>query len=509
MAQLKDLIVTGPARVVGTLYAQSASTTDAGLVKLGGGTTNFLRADGTWAAPPNTTYTAATAAPGDISSSAGAAGSSTNYARQDHTHKISVTNSAPTLAWNTTSTVGTVAGVNLQVKLPANPNTNTTYSAGTGLNLSGTTFNHSNSVTAGTAGTSSATNGSTLAVPYVTYDAQGHVTGSGTHTHTVSGFLTSSSSLDASKLTGTVPSSVLPSYVDDVIEGYLYNSKFYKETAHTTEITAEASKIYVDLSNNKTYRWSGSAYVEISASLALGSTADTAAKGNHTHSASYTPAGSVSTPTISVKTAGSTTTVNSITDVGTTPSLTYTAVSIPNVTSVGSVPTTEDITCDDITAWSAGTVPTLGTAIAADDITAWSAGTAPSLTISNQTVVTGTSVSNEVLSFSTTTNGSASGWSAGTTPSLSYTARSIPNVTGVGTTPSLSYTARTVKSVKTVGSVPTLGTALSASSISAWSAGTLPTKGNNTTVKTGDAAYQSTQPTFSGTAATITTGTPA
>lgn len=85
-------------------------------------------------------------------------------------------------------------------------NTNTTYSAGTGLSLDSTTFNHSNSVTAGTAGTSSATSGSTLAVPYVTYDAQGHITASGTHTHTISGFLTSSSTLDATKLSGTIPS---------------------------------------------------------------------------------------------------------------------------------------------------------------------------------------------------------------------------------------------------------------------------------------------------------------
>lgn len=73
--------------------------------------------------------------------------------------------------------------------------TDTTYSAGTGLSLSGTTFNHSNSITAGTAGTSSATSGSTLEVPYVTYDAQGHITEKGTHTHTVTGFLTEHQSL--------------------------------------------------------------------------------------------------------------------------------------------------------------------------------------------------------------------------------------------------------------------------------------------------------------------------
>lgn len=48
--------------------------------------------------------------------------------------------------------------------------TNTTYTAGTGLSLSGTQFNHSNSVTAKT----------TQAIYPVTFDAQGHITGSGT-----------------------------------------------------------------------------------------------------------------------------------------------------------------------------------------------------------------------------------------------------------------------------------------------------------------------------------------
>lgn len=61
----------------------------------------------------------------------------------------------------------------------------TTYSAGSGLSLSGTTFNHTNSITAGTVGTSSATNGTTLEIPYVTYDAQGHITASGIHNHSL------------------------------------------------------------------------------------------------------------------------------------------------------------------------------------------------------------------------------------------------------------------------------------------------------------------------------------
>lgn len=73
----------------------------------------------------------------------------------------------------------------------------TAYSSGTGISVSNGVINHSNAVTAGTAGTSSATSGPTIAIPYVTYDAQGHVTAVGTHTHTVNGAL-SVTSLSAS-----------------------------------------------------------------------------------------------------------------------------------------------------------------------------------------------------------------------------------------------------------------------------------------------------------------------
>lgn len=98
-----------------------------------------------------------------------------------------------------TSTTYT-AGANIQISA-ANviSATDTTYTAGTGLTLSGTTINHSNAVTAGTIGSTSATSGATLAVPYATYDAQGHITAKGTHTHTVNGIdLTSA-------VTGTLP----------------------------------------------------------------------------------------------------------------------------------------------------------------------------------------------------------------------------------------------------------------------------------------------------------------
>lgn len=82
--------------------------------------------------------------------------------------------------------------------------------------------------------------------------------------------------------TGKVPSSQLPSFVDDVLEGYLNatDGKFYEESTYETEIPAEGGKIYTDLSNNKTYRWGGTTYVEISAGLALGETQGTAYEGS-------------------------------------------------------------------------------------------------------------------------------------------------------------------------------------------------------------------------------------
>ena len=71
---------------------------------------------------------------------------------------------------------------------------------------------------------------------------------------------------------GKVPSSQLPSYVDDVVEGTF--------TANATTPAGETGKIYVDTSTGKTFRWSGSKYVEISSSLALGETSSTAYAGS-------------------------------------------------------------------------------------------------------------------------------------------------------------------------------------------------------------------------------------
>ena len=53
---------------------------------------------------------------------------------------ISKTSNNPTLSWGQTSTIGTVDGTPLTVKMPGNPNTDTKYYAGTGLSLNGTEF---------------------------------------------------------------------------------------------------------------------------------------------------------------------------------------------------------------------------------------------------------------------------------------------------------------------------------------------------------------------------------
>lgn len=130
---------------------------------------------------------------------------------------------------------------------------------------------------------------------------------------------------------GKVPSVQLPSYVDDVVEfngrvsvssgiqdsstaasdlvvsyntsnkkfvavtgGKYYNAWAEKNgyaqyvnygTSTTDGVTPEDGKIYVDKSNNKTYRWSGSDLVEISASLALGTTSSTAFRGDYGNTA--------------------------------------------------------------------------------------------------------------------------------------------------------------------------------------------------------------------------------
>lgn len=70
---------------------------------------------------------------------------------------------------------------------------------------------------------------------------------------------------------GLIPSAFLPGFVDDVIEA---------DSANSFPAQGETGKLYVSTSENKTYRWSGSSYIEITSGLALGETSATAYAGD-------------------------------------------------------------------------------------------------------------------------------------------------------------------------------------------------------------------------------------
>lgn len=70
---------------------------------------------------------------------------------------------------------------------------------------------------------------------------------------------------------GKVPSSQLPSYVDDVLE--YPNRNAFPETG-------ESGKIYVDIATNTSYRWGGTTYVKVASDLSLGETESTAYRGD-------------------------------------------------------------------------------------------------------------------------------------------------------------------------------------------------------------------------------------
>ena len=118
----------------------------------------------------------------------------------------------------------------------------------------------------------------------ITYDAKGLVTAGADLTTSdipdLSGTYISTSLLGANSgvatlgADGKVPSSQLPSYVDDVIETYIVSGAtalsvgWLSETSGGNALTPEEGIIYVVLTSgeyqNKTYRWAGTTYVEIS-----------------------------------------------------------------------------------------------------------------------------------------------------------------------------------------------------------------------------------------------------
>lgn len=92
---------------------------------------------------------------------------------------------------------------------------------------------------------------------------------------------------------GTVPSTQLPSYVDDVVEVYavydrsdtgeITNIKLYHDSAHIQPVVGEEGKIYVNINHGEpsfTFRWSGSQFTHIdSSALVIGDITGTAFDG--------------------------------------------------------------------------------------------------------------------------------------------------------------------------------------------------------------------------------------
>lgn len=100
---------------------------------------------------------------------------------------------------------------------------------------------------------------------------------------------------------GKIPSSQLPSYVDDIVDikdfvtdnptsGMVAGEKYYNTTTNTLLVATsptttiveplESDKIYVRVSDSTTWRWSGSQLVQMNAGLALGETSTTAYRGD-------------------------------------------------------------------------------------------------------------------------------------------------------------------------------------------------------------------------------------
>ena len=131
-------------------------------------------------------------------------------------------------------------------------------------------FNNPHKVTAEQLGLGNVDNTSDIDKPIsnATQEALDNITNNITNIEEKIGKPNGIASLDSE---GKVPASQLPSYVDDVIEVDSYDN---------LPVEGEAGKIYVTKDTNLTYRWSGTKYTEISASLALGETSSTAYPGD-------------------------------------------------------------------------------------------------------------------------------------------------------------------------------------------------------------------------------------
>lgn len=237
-------------------------------------------------------------------------------------------------------------------------------------------------------------------------------------------------------------------------------------TINGESVTAESGNIATH--DSKEFIFNGTAWQEFGDLSGLGTLAY-----KNSASGSYTPAGSVSQPTFT----------------GTSKTVTVTGTPSGSIT----------ITAADNTSGNyqpKGSVSLTTTQQALDVYGSYPIGTQ----VKTYTPEGSVSLSTRDLAYyvTPTTEGSGDGY----TPAGSVAAPTISVKTAGSTT--------TVNSITNVGTLPSctlpsLSTSVANETLTigwaagSFSAGTLPTKGSNTTVKTGDAAYQASAPTFSGT----------
>lgn len=214
----------------------------------------------------------------------------------------------------------------------------TVYGAGTGLTLSGSTFNHSNSITAQ----------ATQALYPIKYDAQGHITDAGTAVTSLPASDVSAWAKAANKPSysfseiGSKPTSIsgygiTDAYTKTQVDGLVSGLWHFKDTVATiSDLPASGNKegdVYQVTANNSEYAWNGTSWVE------LGTTVDLSNYATHGNTGSSTTGISIadhSTTTITGVQA-STVSVTGVQESTTTASkITTTSVLIPNITSVGS-----------------------------------------------------------------------------------------------------------------------------------------------------------------------------
>lgn len=250
--------------------------------------------------------------------------------------------------------------------------------------------------------------------------------------------------------------------------------------------------------NKKEFLWDGTKWQELGD---LGAFKALAYK--DTASATYTPAGTVSKPTFTGSSSTVTITAADNTNGNYQPKGT---VSKPTFTGTATTSTGTFTPAGSVTVTTNATTNKTATVApaASGDATYTPAGTVTQPTFSGSvTTSTGKFTPSGSVNLSNTnktaTVSKASSGTATYTPEGSVAAPTISVKTAGSTT--------TVNSITAVGTLPSFTTTVADENLTfGWSAGTLPTKGANTTVKTGDAAYQASAPTFTGTGARLVTG---